>query len=257
MRRTLLILFCLATLFSCVNTKKALYFSNTKDTSFTNNIALPVPQIRSSDLLSINVSSLNPEASKIFNQPNRTDIQSSTATGETVYPSGYLVNEQGYIRFPILGDIKATGLTKMELQDQIRTSLINKKLLLDPIIEIRHLNFKVSVLGEVARPTLITVPNEKITLLEALSLAGDMTIYAKRKNILVIREDEGKRVLKRLDLTSEELFNSSYYYLKSNDIVYVEPNKAKINSASKFYQLLPSIIGTLTASIIIFDRLAQ
>jgi polysaccharide biosynthesis/export protein len=104
---------------------------------------------------------------------------------------------------------------------------------------------------------VVTVPSEKITLLEALSLAGDVTIFGKRNTVLVIRESEGQRVTKRLDLTSNEIFLSPYYYLKPNDIVYVEPNKARVASASRSFQVLPLIISAITASVIIFDRLLR
>ena len=133
--------------------------------------------------------------------------------------------------------------------------MVGRKLLLEPIVDIRYLNYRVSVLGEVKNPSVITIPSEKVTLLEALGLAGDLTVYAKRDNILLIREEENVRKLVRLDLTSSEIFTSPYYFLKSNDIIYVEANKSKIASTSRIVQWLPIIISTLSLGIIALDRL--
>jgi polysaccharide export outer membrane protein len=153
--------------------------------------------------------------------------------------------------------VKASGLTKKQLKEYITKTLTQRQLLTDPVVTIRYLNYKVTVLGEVAHPTVINVPDEKISLLEALGLAGDMTIYAKRDNVMVIREDEGKRVVKRLNLNSKDLFTSPYYYLKSNDIIYVEPNKAKISAASNTRTWLPVVLSGLSLTAIIVDRLTR
>jgi polysaccharide export outer membrane protein len=215
------------------------------------------PLIQKNDILSISVSSLNPEASKIFNAPNITEAEGVDLTGRAMNISGYLVNQDGYIQFPFLGNIKAAGLTKKALKENIAQSLVTKKLLLDPIINIRFLNFRVTVLGEVAHPTVVNVPSEKITLLEALGLAGDLTIYAKRHNLLIIREEEGKKTIKRIDLNSTALFSSPYYYLRPNDIVYVEPDKAKVASANPVRQWLPLVFSGLTIVVIGLDRLTR
>ncbi|MBS1932850.1 MAG: SLBB domain-containing protein, partial [Bacteroidetes bacterium] len=134
--------------------------------------------------------------------------------------------------------------------------LLDRKLLIDPIVSIRYLNFKVSVLGEVARPGVINIPNEKVTILEALGLAGDLTIYGKRDNVLLIREKEnGDKIIKRINLGSEEILSSPYYYLKSNDVIYVEPNKNKIASVSRTVVLLPVILSGISLLIIAAQRL--
>jgi len=237
---------------SCTNTKKAVYFSDQKNGSFEAP-AIPKLVIQNNDLLSISVSSLNPEASAIFNQPNNTPANNNTTT--TVSATGYLVDGEGNIQFPFLGAIKASGLSKDELKDKITKSLVDKKLLVDPIITIRFLNFKVTVLGEVAHPTVVTVPSERISLLEALGLAGDLTIYAQRDNVLVIRDEDGKKVTHRLNLNSTELFNSPYYYLKTNDVVYVEPNKSKVASTSRSMQWIPILLSALSLGIIAVDRI--
>jgi polysaccharide export outer membrane protein len=248
---------CLLFFSACVNTKKVVYFNNIQDSEIQTGIMDFEPLIQKNDILSISVSSLNPEASKIFNAPNITEAEGVDLTGRAMNISGYLVNQDGYIQFPFLGNIKAAGLTKKALKENIAQSLVTKKLLLDPIINIRFLNFRVTVLGEVAHPTVVNVPSEKITLLEALGLAGDLTIYAKRHNLLIIREEEGKKTIKRIDLNSTALFSSPYYYLRPNDIVYVEPDKAKVASANPVRQWLPLVFSGLTIVVIGLDRLTR
>lgn len=242
---------------SCVNTKKASYFSNQPDEAVFSTMTVPETVIQPNDLLSIYVSSLNPESSAVFNVPNTTSSYIASYNGSPLTTSGYLVNANGNIQFPILGTIKASGLTENQLKAQIVKSLTDKKLLIDPIVSIRHLNFRVTVLGEVGRPTVITVPNEKITLLEALGLAGDITIYGKKDNVMLVREEAEKKIIKRINLNSSELFTSPYYYLKSNDIVYVEPTKARVASSSRTYQSLPVILSALSFAAIIIDRITR
>lgn len=237
----------LLSLSSCVSSKNAVYFNNLNDTVFNNVVTADIePVIQNNDLLSISVSSLNPEATLIFNTPNVPNITTGTATSSISQTTGYLVNKDGNIQFPVLGSIKAAGLSKRQLTDNIANLLLQNKLLLDPIVNIRFLNFKVTVLGEVARPNVITVPNEKITLLEALGLAGDLTIYAKRDNVLLIREESGQKIIKRINLNSNDLFTSPYYYLKTNDIIYAEPNNTRVASASNTRQLLPILLSGLS-----------
>jgi polysaccharide export outer membrane protein len=216
----------------------------------------PVPEsiIQRNDLLSISVSSLNPEASYIFNAPNIPSIPSTT---NGVQSNGYLVGEDGYLQFPVLGNIQAAGLTKNQLKKEITRRLITNKLLVDPIVSVKFLNYRVTVLGEVNHPNTLSVPNEKISLLEAIGMAGDLTIYANRRNVLIIREEEDKKQIKRLDLNSNDIFTSPYYYLKSNDIVYVEPNKARIASAKNNNSRvwLPIVFSGVTMIAIVVDRL--
>jgi polysaccharide biosynthesis/export protein len=242
---------------ACANTKEAVYFGGSGKPEYSSNFENLEPIIQKNDLLNISVSSLNPQASEIFNVYSANNLRSVSASNTMAPVSGYLVDLDGYIQFPLLGKIKAAGVSKKALKETIEKELYNRKLLLDPIVDIRYLNYKVSVLGEVARPSVITVPNEKLTLLEALGLAGDLTIYANRNNLLLIREEGGQKKLIRLDLTTDELFTSPYYYLKSNDIIYVEPNKTKIASASAARQWLPLVISSLTLVVVSIDRLVK
>ncbi|OKL39564.1 polysaccharide biosynthesis/export family protein [Pontibacter flavimaris] len=250
-----LIIFSL--LSACANTKEAVYFGGSGKAEYNSNFENLEPIIQKNDLLNISVSSLNPQATEIFNVYSAENLRSASASNTIAPVSGYLVDLDGYIQFPLLGKIKAAGVSKKALKEKIEQELFSRKLLLDPIVDIRYLNYKVSVLGEVARPSVITVPNEKLTLLEALGLAGDLTIYANRDNLLLIREEEGQKKLVRLDLTTDEIFTSPYYYLQSNDIIYVEPNKTKIASASAARQWLPLVISSLTLVVVSIDRLVR
>jgi polysaccharide export outer membrane protein len=234
---------------ACVNSKKAVYFNGIHDTVFVNKGANLSPTIQKSDLLNITVNSMNPEASMIFNTPNAaapsTSLNTSLGAATSGIPGatgqsqvlGYLVNDEGNLKFPVLGLIKAQGLTKKQLEDEITQSLVDKKLLVDPIV---------TIIGEVNRPTTINVANEKVSILEALGMAGDLTVFGKRDNVLLIREEAQERIVKRLDLNDPGILSSPYYYLKTNDVLYVEARKEKILSTSRTQQLLPIIISALS-----------
>lgn len=240
---------------SCSNSKSVVYFSNLRDTAFANAEGKTLdPVIQKNDVLSITVTSLNPKATEIFFSPASAPVTTASATGAVAPGNGYLVNANGTIQFPVLGSITAAGLTKSQLADTIAERIKRGQYLIDPLVSIRFLNFRVTVLGEVARPGVITVPNEKITILEALAQAGDLTIYARRDNVLLIREDNNQKIAKRINLNSSEIFSSPYYYLKANDIIYAEPNSSKVSSASTTRQLLPVIISALSFIVIILDR---
>ena len=233
---------------SCTSSKHVVYFDNVGDTSYASRVAKDLT-IQNNDILSITVTSLSPEASAIFN----TNPVNNSVNAQSV--GGYLVNADGNIQLPILGTVKAAGLTKGQLKDFITNSILEKKLLIDPIVNVRQVNFRVTVLGEVLRPTVIPVPSEKISLLEALGLAGDLTIYGKRENVLLIREEGGRKVIRRINLTSKNFFLSPYYYLQSNDVLYIEPGKAKISTASLSKQWIPVVISSISLIILALYRL--
>jgi polysaccharide biosynthesis/export protein len=250
----LLLCFFVISATSCLSTKKAIYFRGQGDGVIRSKDFVPETIIESNDILSILVSSLNQDASSAFNLSNTTDVTSTTAAGNRNESAGYLVSHEGFIQFPQLGNIKVAGLTKDQLQDTVTRILTDRKLLMSPIVSVRMLNFKVTVLGEVGHPTVIPVPSEKISLLEALGLAGDLTINAKRDNVLVIREEPGKKIIKRLNLNSSDLFSSPYYYLRSNDVVYVEPNKTKVMSSSNAAMWVSVVLAALSFGIIVIDH---
>ncbi len=165
------------------------------------------------------------ELEQLFNLP-MVSYQSGSRLG-TNYVMGYLVDKDGNIDFPELGKIKIVGMTRSELTDYIKKRLIDDGLLIDPIITVQFLNFQVSVIGEVARPGAFDVTSDRITLFDALSRAGDLTIYGQRDNVRVIREVNGVRTIAEVNLLNADILDSPYYYLQQNDIVYVQPNKAK------------------------------
>jgi polysaccharide export outer membrane protein len=241
---------------SCSDTKKLVYFDGVQDASLKIQEQNPIPVIQANDLLSIIISSLNPEASAIFNAPNESTPTTNQATGggNNTVTVGYLVNRNGDIQFPILGQLHVEGMNKEQLTKYITQQLMDKKLLVDPIVTIRHLNYRVSVLGEVSRPGIYTAPNEKFTILEALGMAGDMTMYGKKENVLLIRETgKDEKITKRLNLNSQEILTSPFYYLRSNDVIYVEPTKDKV-ARERNMVLLPIIISLTTLFLVVIDR---
>ncbi len=245
---------CVLCFTACVNTRKTTYFNQSSDTAFPDTLLAPATIIQKSDILSINISSVNPEVAAVFNGPNVSFANTTNLNGSPITVSGYLVNPEGDIQFPVVGRIRAEGINELQLQDRIAKTLVDKKLLVDPVVTVRHLNFKVTVLGEVAHPLVINVPNEKITLLEALGLAGDITIYGKRDQVLLIRHENNQRVLKHIDLNTTMLFLSPYYYLQANDVIYVEPNKARVANSGRGMIILPALLSGLSFIAIIVDR---
>ncbi|RNL53031.1 polysaccharide biosynthesis/export family protein [Pedobacter jejuensis] len=248
---------CSVIISSCSSSRNTVYFNNQQDEVLKASNLSSKNVIQPNDILSIAVTSLNPAATEIFNKPNNSYVSTSSVTGANLQSPGYLVSNEGNIQFPVLGTMKITGLTTNELREKITTELLNKKLLVDPIVIVRQLNFKVSVLGEVGRPSVVNVPSEKISLLEALGLAGDITIYGKKDNVMIIREEDGVKKIKRVNLNTSEIFTSDYYYLKSNDIVYVEANKAKVASSTRSSTLIPILLSALSFGAIIIDRIVK
>lgn len=246
---------------SCVPTKQLAYFQGEPTRMDTLTVASRyVPKIQAGDVLSVQISSLNPEASSFFNPyaaltiADRGGTQQNLLNSTTPLPAqnGYLVDNTGAIELPVIGKINVAGQTAGEVKERLRDSL--KEYLKEPTVNIRNLNFRISVMGEVLRPSLFTIPNEQITLLEALSLSGDVTIFGRRDNVLLIREENGKRTFARIDLTRRDLFTSPYYYLHPNDVVYVEPGKARAATADRTNQLLPLFISGLSFLAVIASR---
>jgi len=248
--------FVISILASCANTKKVAYFNDIKDSARIASKASLEPIIQKKDILSITVSSLSNEATVIFNTPNL-PITPTSVAANSPQTAGYLVGQNGMIKFPILGNIQAAGLTQKELENNITKLLVDKKLLFDPIVSSRFLNFRVTVLGEVNRPGVIIVPSEQISILEAIGQAGDLTIYGLRDNVMLIRQVGPDKIVKRLNLNSSSLLQSPYYFLKSNDILYVEPGKAKVASTDFTRQLLPVIFSGISVVVIVLNSLLK
>lgn len=213
---------------SCANKKKIIYFQGDKSISSESaknyNVVL-----RNDDLLSIIVMGINAEAVKPFNLSTYGNLALNNTGNSGQNNQGYLIDVNGQIEFPVLGKIKVAGLSRTEAADLIKEKL--KEYVKDPMVNIQILNYKITILGDVNKPGVYTIPNERITLIEAIGLAGDLNISGLRKNVLVIRDTDGKKVETRIDLTSKEIFNSPVFYLQQNDVVYVEQNRAKKNSS--------------------------
>ena len=216
----------IAFLASCSAPKEVLYLqdiASIKEENIDKNYEVI---IHKDDLLAILVNSKDPELALPFNMPVVTyQIGAQTTAQQRLL--GYLVDQNGDIDFPILGKIHVEGLTRMQVTELIKQKLMSEDLIKDPIVTVQFLNFKVSVMGEVTRLGTFDISGDRITLLEALSMAGDLTIYGRRDRVAVIREKDGKRRILYHDLRSSDIFQSPCYYLQQNDIVYVEPNKAK------------------------------
>jgi protein involved in polysaccharide export with SLBB domain len=243
--RSFSLIVTLFTVSSCTTSKKVAYM---QDAAWYNKQKIPGAyqiKIANDDLLSVVVSSKDTVLARPFNR----------APGG----QGYLVSTNGYIEFPVFGEMRVAGLTPAALADTIKAKLIREGHIKDPIVAAKLLNFKVSVMGEVNRPGVFPVPSERVTVLEAISMAGDMSVYGKRDKVLVVREDEGQLEMAYLDVNSTALFNSPYYYLRQNDMVYVEPNKAKA-AQSEFDPRLPviltgaSVLTSLVSLIILIAK---
>lgn len=189
--------------------------------------------IQPMDMISIIVSSRNPQLAAIFNLPLvNYQAGSEIAANTSQKLLGYVVDNDGYIDFPILGKIMVNGMTRWELSETIKSLLLDKGYLNDAVVTVEFMNFKVSVLGEVNSPGTYTIQGDKVTVLQALSMAGDLTIYGKRGNVTVMRELEGKRTFYNIDLCSVDLFKSPAYNLQQNDIIYVEPSQEKARQST-------------------------
>lgn len=242
----LLAVLAMSSLNSCVSSRNLAYFNNIKrDTSYVIDEQRLETKINISDILQINISTPDQATTAMLN--------SSTAvnTGQGGY-SGYLVDETGIIKIPLIGAIKAEGLTKIQLANSITETLLSKQIAKTPIVNVRIVNFKVTVLGEVSKPGVVAVPNERITLPEALAQSGDLTSFGRRNNVLLIREQNGKRITKRFSLNDSQLFEKDIYNLQNQDIIYVEPNDAKAAAADRSTQLIPYFFSAASLLLVIY-----
>ena len=243
---------------SCVPARNIVYFQGDSLRYSADSIRQSyTPTIQPNDLLSIVVGSLSPESDAIFNVPNQfmTSAMKYGSAGSGAQSLGYLVDSDGNIEMPLVGKIHIQDLKSQIAADTIRRRLLT--VLREPTVTLRSLNFKVSVLGEVNQPAIYVIPDEKITLPELLSLAGDLTIYGRRDNIIVIREENGHREYAKVNLTTREVFDSPYYYLHKNDLVYIEPVSARTTFTDRRLQLLPLYISLISAASLVFIRLAR
>jgi len=242
---------------SCGSTKKLRYFQDLPET----NRAVPVsiaayadPIIQPDDILSINVNTTDPTATLSINSRNGIYVNSSSSQSGSANPlTGYLVNKDGDVEVPVLGKIHLAGLTTVDARDVIRKQAVNY--FNNPVVDVRFSNFKVTVIGEVNHPASYVLPNEQVSVLDAIGYAGDLTIYGRRTNVLLIRKTpDHKDFTVKLDLTKKDALNSPYFYLRQNDVIYVEPMPTKVlNNDNNFIKYL-SLVATLFTAVVLGKR---
>jgi polysaccharide export outer membrane protein len=257
---------------SCATTKKTRYFQDIADTGRLKNIARAEyvePRIQVDDILTVMIQTIDPQASALVNSGNIGVGQNNPATAAPIAPVsamtapvntnanaplGYLVDKEGTITIPVLGKIKVEGMTTSRARDRIQSSA--DSFYKSSSVTVRFANFKVNIAGEVARPGTYTMPNEKVSILDAITMAGDLTVFGKRGNVLLLRENpDGTRTPYRFDLRTSNFLTSPYFYLRQNDYIYVEPDKSKAASldqaSARNYAILASV---LTVIIVIATR---
>ena len=246
----LLIVIVILTISSCASKKELVYFQG--DQQSTTKYEEYIPKIQSSDMLAISVSAADIKATEPFNQQSVYQVNSGVQNNP--YAKVYTVDENGYINYPLIGNVKVGGLTRTEAENELKAKI--SKYIVNPGVNINFTNFRISVLVEVVKPGNFTIPSERVSILDALGMAGDLTINGVRNNIMVIREQNGQKQTYNVDLTSKEILNSPVYYLAQNDVIYVEPNNAKISS-SKFtpnYSLWISVAGVIISVIAVISK---
>ena len=239
---------------SCGSSKKVVYL---QDADVNKRIKAECEYktvIQPDDLLSIIVSCDDVEAALPFNTPMIGLGRETVGSSNQQVPQGYLVDKEGSIDFPVLGKLRVMGMTRNELADSLKERL--GKYLKNPIVTVQYLNFRVTVLGEVKNPGSYKVLGERISILDALGMAGDLQINAKRKNVLVVREVDGEKQLARIDLTSTEFMDTPFFFLRQNDVIYVEPNRGRIagGNAGAFLPYILSSVSTMVAIIALIVR---
>lgn len=248
---------------SCVSTKQVSYFQDLQPGISEQKISTPLKvKIRAEDKISILVNSKDPQLTDLFNLPiiSRQIGQLNSTFGTNQGLSGYTVDSKGNIDFPVLGKVHVEGKSREEIASYIKDKLILENLVKDPVVTVEFMNLQISVMGEVNSPGRYNIDRDKITILDALSMAGDLTIYGKRENVLVLREENGLQRAYGVNLCSAEyLYTSPVYYLQQNDVIYVEPNATKARQATvngnnirstSFWVSLASLTSTLILLIV-------
>lgn len=265
-KATKIILFCFLSLIvlhlqSCITTPPIAYFQSSDSLKFQHLLKIQpkITRIHRGDILAITVSTLNQEANEIMNFANVNGITTSTFPGQNAsakgQPLGYLVDSSGHVEIPFVGRLLLLNMTLEEAANAVRIEVV--KSLKDPAINVRFLNHKFSVLGEVNRPATYSLLDDHTTLPEALAMAGDLTAYGNRSNVLIIRENNGIREIAKLNLLTQEVFNSTYYYLQNGDLIYIEPVKAKGTYNDQRVQLAPLYTSVATTAIVFISLLVN
>lgn len=242
---------------SCGTNRPVPYFGGGIDSLPPSDFVLPEQVIQKGDVLSIIFYSDNPQATQIFNQAsgtavNVTPVSSRLQTGEAAGASGgYLVDVEGNIRLHAMGLVKAEGLTKKQLERLLLDRIGQMGVLTNPYCVIRFSNFRVTVLGEVKAPGVYQLPSEKASILEALGLAGDITVFGRKDDVMVIREVSGRRTYAKLDLTSKDIFGSPYFYIRQNDVIMVTPDQGQPTARDLEIQRKVTILVSVVSMIVL------
>jgi len=225
---------------SCSSKKQIHYFQNVENLQQTPAQGAFQPKIEENDILHIAVSSLNTDVLAPFLR--ETGLQGNVNNTNPGL-EGYLVNSEGNINFPVIGDIYVLGKTRREVEETLKEKI--GVYITDVVVDVRIMNFKITVMGEVMQPGVYTINDERVTIPQALALAGDLTRDGKRENIMIIREEEGKNLVTRVDLTSIDVFSNEFFFLKQNDIIYVEPSPVGVKK-SGFIPDIPALLSLFT-----------
>ena len=248
LRQFLFFLVVIYSLGSCTTYKQMQVLQGEIDTARLSTVKVPEQRVQKGDQLSIAVYSDNAAASSVFNITAGANLnpQQGLPSSSTTTLSGnmYEVDNEGMIYFPQVGKLKIEGLTKEGI-GAVLNSRLKDKYLTNPYYVIQFLNMKVTVFGDVVRPGVYQLSRPNTNIFEVLTMAGDLTYYARRENILIIREQEGKRVFARMDITKPDVFNSPYYYLQQNDMVFVDMRKGKVNGSDQVWLRNASLILSL------------
>ncbi len=254
MKKIFLLFVLSSIIISCASRKNVVYFQDSSDLNLVNIDKEFQPVIEVNDILYITLSSVNQEVLEPFLRVKQ--IQSSN----NVYNAnpglgGYLVNVDGNISFPVLGDIKVEGYSRQYIEDYLKTELI--KYVKDIVVDVRIMNFKVTVIGEVKKPGVYKIDDERVTLTEAIALAGDLTEDANRHAITIIREENDVQKVANIDLTTSDIYSSPFYYLKQNDLVYIQPSKKGVVKTGfvSDISILLSIVSVMLSTVILITNI--
>lgn len=243
---------------ACKTTRELSYFQAADSLAYKQiaGIQPEVSRIQPNDILAITITSMDKESNEILNFANINPLQMSTYPGQTVsgqrnQPLGYLVDALGFVELPFVGKVKVNGFTLSEAAGTIR-GLVDSSLVVEPAVNVRFLNRKFSVLGEVGRTGTYNLLDDRTTLPEALAIAGDIGVYGNRERVMLIRESEGTREVVRLNMRTEEVLTSPYYYIRHGDLIYVEPIKEKATNTDQRIQLAPIVLSAISTTLVLF-----
>lgn len=249
---------------ACSAPKNVTYFRDIPDSVIKRSVTQTpyyTPEIQVDDILQVSIQTLDPAATAMLNQPAVASwpVTGSSATQPPVATptsnvSGFLVDRDGYVVLPLIGKVMVKGKTTDKVRDDIRAKAA--EYYKDPVVNVRFANFKVTVLGEVNRPSTYVMPNEKVTLLDAIGMAGDLTIYGKRENIMLIRDAGTNKDIIRFNLNDTKTFMSPYFYLRQGDVVYVEPNENKVSGTdTNSVKRIAIVTSVLTLLVVAISRI--